>query len=152
MKTDDFALSAGPGYKAALCSKCGQIKPLAEFQRRMSKAYAAAYGKAEGIGMTVESSMCRACQPKPKRPSQMTAKELHNGVQAGDVHAAVSARITAERKAKVTAKLKTVAQTAWNEARAKQWLPIITELKREKLRVRQQEKYAKHHHTLELVS
>lgn len=144
METDDFALSDGPGYKAALCSKCGQIRPLVEFQRRMSKAYGASRGKVGDVGMVVDSSMCRACQPKPKRPSQMTAKELHNGVQSGDVHAAVSARITLERKAKATAKLKAVAQTAWDAARAHQWDATLRELKHEKLRVQQQEKYAKH--------
>ena len=140
---DDFVLSDGPGFRAALCSKCGAIKPVAEFQRRMSKAYAQSRGKVEGVGMVVESSMCRSCQPKPKPIEQLTAKELHNKVQTGDVHALVSARILEERKARATAGIKTAVQTAWNSTRAKQWDGLLLTLRHELKRVQQQEKYAK---------
>lgn len=140
---DDFVLSDGPGFRAALCSKCGAIKPVAEFQRRMSKAYAQSRGKVEGVGMVVESSMCRSCQPKPKPIEQLTAKELHNKVQTGDVHALVSARILEERKARATAAIKTAVQTAWNSTRAKQWDNMLVFVRAELRRVQQQEKYAK---------
>lgn len=140
---DDFVLSDGPGFRAALCSKCGAIKPIAEFQRRMSKAYAQSRGKVEGVGMVVESSMCRSCQPKPKPIEHLTAKELHNKVQTGDVHAVVVKKILEERKEKATAAIKTAVQTAWNSTRAQQWDGLLMALRHELKRVQQQEKYAK---------
>ena len=140
---DDFILSDGPGFKAAMCSTCGEIKPLAQFQRRMSKAYAQSRGKMGGVGMVVESSMCRACQPKPKPVGKLTAKELHNRAQTGDVHKAVVERIMAERKEKATAAIKTAVQTAWNATRAQQWDSLLRSLRFETKRVQQQEKYVK---------
>lgn len=140
---DDFVLSDGPGFKAAMCTKCGEIKPLAHFQRRMSKAYAQSRGKTGSVGMLVESSMCRSCQPKPKPVRRLTAKELHNRVQTGDVHKAIVDRITAERQEKATATIKTAVQTAWDSTRAQQWDGLLMAMRYELKRVQQQEKYVK---------
>lgn len=140
---DDFVLSDGPGIRAALCSKCGAIKPLAEFQRRMSKAYAQSRGKVEGVGMVVESSMCRSCQPKPKPVSHLTAKELHNKVQTGDVHARIVAEVLEKRRARARAKSRGAVQNAWDTKRMGYWQPMLDAARMERRRVQQQEKYAK---------
>ena len=141
---DDFVLSDGPGIRAALCSKCGEIKPLTDFQRRMSKAYTQGKGKTGSVGMLVESSMCRKCQPKPKPPSQMTRKELHNKVQSGDVPKAIADAVLAQRHAKARAAVRSAAQNAWDMKRMGYWQPIIDDAKQERRRVQQQEKYAMH--------
>lgn len=141
---DDFVLSDGPGFRAALCSKCGAIKPIAEFQRRMSKAYAQSRGKVGGVGMVVASSMCRSCQPKPKPVSLLTAKELHNKVQTGDVHEAIATTVLEKRHAKARAKSRSAVQNAWDTKRMAYWQPMIDAARAERRRVQQQEKYAAH--------
>lgn len=141
MDEQDFALSAGPGYKAALCPKCGQIKPLADFQRRMSRAYAASKGKAPGVGLVIDSSLCKTCQPKPKKPSQMTAKELKNALASGDLRAPLVEGLLKRRHEAARAKSRSAIQGAWDAKRMAYWDDLINPAKDELRRLQQQEKY-----------
>lgn len=140
---DDFVLSDGPGYRAAMCSKCGAIKPIKDFQRRMSKAYAQGMGKAAGVGMVVESSMCKACQPKPKPVHKLTRKELHNKVQSGDVHAMVAEAVLEKRHTRARIKMREAVQSTWDKVRMAHWDALIDTTQKELRRVQQQEKYVK---------
>jgi hypothetical protein len=40
--------------------------------------------------MTLESKNCKACRPKRKPPSKLSAKEIHNKVQTGDMNVLVA--------------------------------------------------------------
>jgi len=80
------------------CRKCGEIKPLAEFKRRLTKAQSIARGYTGAVFLEIESSMCKPCQPKPKPPTRMTKKELHNKVMSGDVHPVIAELVLDRRK------------------------------------------------------
>jgi hypothetical protein len=40
--------------------------------------------------MTLESKNCKACRPKRKPPTKLSAKEIHNRVQTGDMNVLVA--------------------------------------------------------------
>jgi len=82
------------------CKKCRAIKPLAEFKRKLSKTQSIAKGYTGAVALEVESSMCKACQPKKKPPSKMSAKELHNKVVSGDIRPYVAEQVL-ERRAEL---------------------------------------------------
>lgn len=69
-----------------ICAKCGQSHPLAHFMYRATYAQSKAWGRAGNVRMELESKNCRACRPKRKPDRKLTAKEIHNKVQTGDMN------------------------------------------------------------------
>lgn len=49
------------------CAKCRQIKPRAQFKRRLTHRETRRYGKQGEYGMTVLSKYCKDCQPKRRK-------------------------------------------------------------------------------------
>ena len=69
------------------CAKCGESRPLNHFTYLATYAQSKAWGRAGNVRMTLESKNCKACRPKRKPTTKLSAKEIHNKVQSGDMNA-----------------------------------------------------------------
>lgn len=67
------------------CKKCGESKPLADFKRQLSRSQAKAQGYKGDFLVTVESPNCKACRPRQRKLTELSAKELQNKVASGDI-------------------------------------------------------------------
>jgi len=70
-----------------ICAKCGESHPLNHFTYLATYAQSKAWGRAGNVRMTLESKNCKACRPKRKPTTKLSAKEIHNKVQSGDMNA-----------------------------------------------------------------
>lgn len=140
---DDFVLSAGPGYSAAMCAKCGEIKPSAEFKRKLTKAQSRARGYAGNVALEIESSMCKSCQPRLKDVQHLNARELHNRVSVGDLSPVIAKALKDKRDKEARAAMRAAAKRAWDNVRTQPWATPIGNAQTELTRLRQQEKYVK---------
>ena len=68
------------------CAKCGESRPLNHFTYLATYAQSKAWGRAGNVRMTLESKNCKACRPKRKPTTKLSAKEIHNKVQSGDMN------------------------------------------------------------------
>lgn len=69
-----------------ICAKCGQSHPLSRFTYLATYAQSKAWGRAGNVRMTIESKHCADCRPKRKPKAKLSAKEIHNKVQTGDMN------------------------------------------------------------------
>lgn len=139
----DHYLAPAPGTKAAMCAVCKQIKPLAEFKRDLSRAQARARGYSGNASVEIESSMCKLCQPRAKPLRELTAKEIHNRVSAGDLYAPWGTEELRRRSRKANINRRMAASAAWKAAKTKPWGEVIGGLRSELAAIQQQEKHAK---------
>lgn len=72
------------------CAKCGESRPLKEFTYLATYAQSKAWGRAGNVRMTLDSKNCKACRPKRKSVAKLSAKEIHNRVQTGDMNVLVA--------------------------------------------------------------
>ena len=72
------------------CAKCGESRPLNDFTYLATYAQSKAWGRAGNVRMSLESKNCKACRPKRKPPTKLSAKEIHNRVQTGDMNVLVA--------------------------------------------------------------
>lgn len=147
---DDFVVrdathgpDGSPLVPGRLCSKCGRVKPLAEFKRKLSRAQSMARGHAGNFRLEIESTMCKACQPREKSYSEMTRKEIENRIATGDIHALVAKEVLEKRQRALAAEQRRYISQAWKAARTESWSSVLGDVRDELARVQQQEKYAK---------
>jgi hypothetical protein len=131
------------GIKAAICTKCGAIKPLAEFKRRLSRAQSQARGYVAVHALEIESSMCKACQPKAKPLKERAQRELKVMAASGDARPYIVNEILAERKANKVKSGRIASVKRWRKVHDAQWGSVIEGARAELLAVHQQHKYAK---------
>jgi hypothetical protein len=148
---DDFVLSEGPGYAAAMCAKCGKIKPAKEFKRKLTKAQSRARGHMGNVALEIESSMCKSCQPRLKDVQHLTTQELHNRVSAGDLNPTIAKTLIEKRDRQARAAMRAAAKRAWDNVRTEPWATPISTAQAELTRLRQQEKYVKTHLNLTTI-
>ena len=80
------------------CAKCGESRPLKEFTYLATYAQSKAWGRAGNVRMTLESKNCKDCRPKRKPPAKLSAKEIHNRVQSGDMNNFVADKLREKRQ------------------------------------------------------
>jgi hypothetical protein len=131
------------GIKAAICTKCNAVKPLAEFKRRLSRAQSQARGYAAVHALEIESSMCKACQPKAKPLKEQTQRALKIMAGSGDARPYIVNEILAERKANKVKSGRIASVKRWRKVHEAQWGSVIAGARAELLAVHQQHKYAK---------
>ena len=131
------------GIKAAICTKCNAVKPLAEFKRRLSRAQSQARGYVGAHALEIESSMCKACQPKAKSLNEKTKHELKIMAGSGDARPYIVNEILAERKANKVKSGRIASVKRWRKVHEAQWGSVIEGARAELLAVHQQHKYAK---------
>jgi hypothetical protein len=86
--------------RGAYCSRCNTIKPIAEFKRYLTNAEALSRGYAANYKVEVESSVCKACRPKPRPINKLRAGELRQRVASGDIDAVTAAHVLNKRNAR----------------------------------------------------
>ena len=139
----DHYLSPAPGTHAAMCATCKSIKPLAEFKRNLSRAQARARGYSGNAPVEIESSMCKACQPRAKGLSELTTKEIHNRVNSGDLYARIANAELEKRKTKATINRQMATSAAWRTAKTAPWTEVMAGIRKELASTQQQEKHVK---------
>ena len=124
------------------CKKCGESKPLADFKRKLTRAQALARGyKGEHL-VTIESSMCKPCQPRKRKLTELTAKELHNLTVSGDISLLDKRLILEERKRQSILTSSIATRTRWVETWARELRSILKPLKEEIASASAQARYA----------
>jgi hypothetical protein len=73
--------------KTKTCVKCGQTKPLAEFNRRLSLAQSRAVLQNPNITtrFTTTSKNCKTCREKKRSRKPLTAKQIRSKITTGDM-------------------------------------------------------------------
>jgi len=81
------------------CTMCGEIKPIAEFKRRLTLAQSASYLRRVSVKTrtSVISVRCKDCWRNSKRKSKLTRKDIQNKVASGDMHS-VTAEIELRKR------------------------------------------------------
>ena len=130
------------GIKAAICAKCNDVKPLSEFKRKLSRMQSQARGYVGAVALEIESSMCKACQPKAKPLKELPKKTLKNRAATGDTRPYIVNEILAERKANKVTSGRIASLKRWRKVYDEQWGSVIEGAKAELLAVHQQRKYA----------
>ena len=82
------------------CAKCGESHPIAHFTYLATLAQSKAWGRAGNVRMTIESKNCKACRPKHKPRTKLSAKEIHNKVQSGDMNSYMAQQLRAKQAQK----------------------------------------------------
>jgi len=98
------------------CAKCGESHPIAHFTYLATYAQSKAWGRAGNVRMTLESKNCKACRPKRKPVAKLSAKEIHNRVQTGDMNSYMAQQLRIKQQ-----------QTEHNKqamAARKRWLKV----------------------------
>lgn len=143
MNVDSFYEARAEGIAGALCRKCGALGPAAEFNRKLTKAQSKALGYTASVALVVESLLCRACQPRRKKPSELSIKELHNRGVSGDIHPVIADELKAKRRLKASHAQSQGAHRRWQSEKGKLWQPVRDALTDEIKRCVQQSKHAK---------
>jgi hypothetical protein len=124
------------------CKKCSESKPLADFKRRLTRAQALARGyKGERL-VTIESSMCKPCQPRKRKLTELTAKELQNRVAHNDISVLDKRLILEERKRMHVVNSAIATRNRWVETWARELRSILKPLKAEIASASAQARYA----------
>jgi hypothetical protein len=124
------------------CKKCGESKPLATFKRRLTRAQALARGyKGERL-VTIESSMCKPCQPRKRKLTELTAKELQNRVAHNDISVLDKRLILEERKRMHVVNSAIATRNRWLQTWARELRSILKPLKEEIASASAQARYA----------
>ena len=124
------------------CKKCSESKPLADFKRRLTRAQALARGyKGERL-VTIESSMCKPCQPRKRKLTELTAKELQNRVAHNDISVLDKRLILEERKRMHVVNSAIATRNRWLQTWARELRSILKPLKAEIASASAQARYA----------
>ena len=124
------------------CAKCGADKPLAQFNRRLSRAQMQARGMKGAVLMTISSKNCKDCQPKRKPPRKQTPKQLHNMVVSGDITEPRAQEILAERERMARLIMSKARYEAWVNKWEKELKETLAPMTYEIQKVRAQRRYA----------
>lgn len=108
-----------PGPAGALCTKCRTIKPAAEFKRRLSRAQSLARGYQASVRLEIDSSLCKACQPRRKPLAERSINEVRNLVATGEMREAVALDYIKKRKEQLSFDRRNAMEKYWLSVRVK---------------------------------
>lgn len=140
--THDYHERPVQGIKAAICAKCNDVKPLSEFKRKLSRMQSQARGYVGAHALEIESSMCKACQPKAKPLKELPKKTLKNRAATGDTRPYIVNAILAERKENRARLGRISVNKRWRKVHDALWGTVRQGVKAELAAVHQQRKYA----------
>ena len=95
------------------CAKCGESRPLNHFTYLATYAQSKAWGRAGNVRMTLESKNCKACRPKRKPTTKLSAKEIHNKVQSGDMNSYIAQQLRIKQEQNERNKQAMAARKRW---------------------------------------
>lgn len=140
-QTEDAFERPAPGYRAALCRKCGRIDRAYEFEFKLSKRQALAFGYKALHPVVVDSDVCKACQPRRRGVREKNAKELHTMVEMGELPRPTADALIAQLKATALRQQTDAAHKRWTQTYMNAWADMLGELRRERNRISQSMKY-----------
>jgi hypothetical protein len=117
---DELSIKAAP----RLCPKCGQIKPLRDFERPLTKAQAAYRGFANKHTVYITSKFCRLCQPGRYKPTKMTVKDIRRAAYNGRVSMQRAEIDVQKKQARSYETKKRAVVNRWHKAKAAPWLTV----------------------------
>lgn len=130
------------GLDGGLCSKCGAIKPLAEFKRKLSLLQSRAMGYAGNYPLEVVSKYCKACQPASKPLRALPKRQLAEMVSQGVLPQLVMDNVLSVRGRDAKSKQREAALMRHEQDRRVAWSGMIKEVNAELKVVIQQAKFA----------
>ena len=123
------------------CTKCGLTLPTSSFNRRLTDAQAQARGYSGNRKITIESSMCKACQPKPKPPRKYNKQDIAIKLRRGRLSILVADKLTSEIDERSKHKQRNAVIERWHRTWRTQLTEILKPMKAEIRAVRSQCKY-----------
>jgi len=126
-----------------LCTRCAAEKPASEFKRRLTREQSKAKGYSGERRVEVETTLCKACQPKRTPFKRMSKKALHNAVAAGDISQLMANLILQEREDNRIPNAARKTKERWHNAYTQAWKGVIHVLSKEVYHIRDQQKHAK---------
>lgn len=137
---DDFAVKdLGDPKKPshAICEKCKEIKPIAEFKAMSTYAQARSWGYKNKIEIIHKN--CKHCRTPLKRAKDLTLKEIQNRIASGDIKGgAIGKLILKNKQDEIARKKREAVEKRWRSERAKLWQSLLTASTPEYTRVRKQ--------------
>ena len=93
--------------------------------------------------MTLESKNCKACRPKRKPPTKLSAKEIHNKVQTGDMNALMAKHLRIKQQQTEHNKQAMAARKRWLKVWKEELKTALTPLTKEIVSAKRAYEYAK---------
>jgi hypothetical protein len=125
------------------CAKCGESRPLNDFAYLATYAQSKAWGRAGNVRMTLESKNCKACRPKRKPPTKLSAKEIHNRVQTGDMNVLMAKHLREKQAQDERNKQAMAARKRWLKVWREELKTALTPLTKEIVSARNTWHYAR---------
>lgn len=123
-------------YSAALCKKCGQIKPQKDFVYFLTGAQAETRGYARKVRVKIDDGLiCKACRPKRKKLLSMSEREINARVALGDLPPGDAAIHLAKRKATRRNRMAQGVDNRWVKEFRAAWEPALECLRVESSRM-----------------
>ena len=126
-----------------ICAKCGQSHPIAHFTYLATLAQSKAWGRAGNVRMQVESKHCKDCRPKRKSTTKLSAKEIHNKVQSGDLNSFVALKLREKQAQKERNAQAKAARYRWVKEWKEELKTALTPLTKEIVSARNTWQYAR---------
>lgn len=126
-----------------ICAKCGQSHPIAHFTYLATLAQSKAWGRAGNVRMQVESKHCKDCRPKRKSTTKLSAKEIHNKVQSGDLNSFVALKLREKQAQKERNAQAKAARSRWVKEWKEELKTALTPLTKEIVSARNTWQYAR---------
>ena len=125
------------------CAKCGESHPIAHFTYLATYAQSKAWGRAGNVRMSLESKNCKACRPKRKPTTKLSAKEIHNKVQSGDMNALMAKHLRIKQQQTEHNKQAMAARKRWLKEWKEELKTALTPLTKEIVSARNAHLYAR---------
>jgi len=121
----------------ALCTKCNETKPIKHFKTMSTNAQAISWGYRKAIEIT--ATRCDECRPAKKKIGELTLKQIHNKITAGDIKGgAFGQMIKDDRRAEGIRKKREGVERRWRLVRESLWEHLLRSSDTEHDRVRKQ--------------
>lgn len=131
------------GIEGGMCSKCGTIKPIKEFERKLSLLQSRALGYAGNFPLVVTSKYCKACQPAQTPLRSMSKRRLAELVSQGVIPQVVADNAIKSRERAGTARRDYKQARYQVQMRKHEWGYVLVPLQRELTTAIQQGKFAR---------
>jgi hypothetical protein len=102
------------------CSRCNQIKPKAQFKRRLTLAQTRAFLKQPNATtrFITTSTLCSSCRSKAKSTKPLTIKQIRTKISSGDMNELVGEMRIAELKRSIPLGRSRVMKEYWQKKRS----------------------------------
>lgn len=135
----------------SLCPSCNEVKPLKDFKTMSTNTQAKAWGYNRAI--EILSKHCKKCRRPKKKIAELTLKELHTRIMAGDIKGgAVGNMLKEDKLAEVKRKKREAVEKRWRTTRATAWTDLFNDTTKEYNRIRKAKDNTDQHESLNIFN